>query len=136
MQEILTALKHVHDIWQRIILLDADPRTREAVDAQTVSLLEGLAPASSTDELDTVCGLMHSKKIFPKLLDRTKRARLLDNISSIQCMIPTLHSTFEGIKQLEPACEVLKRSIAPSPKSIRLSLMDLYTAPVSRFHLQ
>lgn len=118
-------------VWKNVILLHMDDRAPESVDSETASLLEGLAPISSSDDLNILRGLIHSRKIFPKIRDRTKRVELLANIEGIKYMIPTLYSLFEGIKQLEPACNILKRLISPTRKSIRESLIDLYSPPAT-----
>lgn len=87
-------------------------------------MLEGLAPAVSSIDRSTVRGLVASKRLFPKVSDADTRETLLRNVCQVEGLIPSLHFVFEGLKQLEPACAVLKElSGADTRRTIRQSLL-------------
>ena len=103
----------------------------DVTDEDTVRSVEGLAPASSEDDFNTVNAKMKSKAIFTKVTDAAMRGTLLDNICGVHGFIPSLRLVFEGLKTLEPACEVLKKLVGDPRKTIRQALMDSYTGELT-----
>ena len=125
----MCALHNLASVWNEQVFGGVDEQLKSYADAETVDELEGLAPASSDDDLNALRGLMHSKKLFPRLCDPVKRERLLENLSRQRFMIPTLHSISESVKQLEPACNTMKRLCGGKPQcTIRQNLFSIYSA--------
>lgn len=125
-QELLNYLHHIEETWKSI-LGDLPP---SCVDVETVEKLQSLAPATASHDMNTIQKLMEDKIIFPQIINPDSRDHLLGNIKSISSMIPSLHTFFEGLKYLEPCCEILKSLLHPKlKKSIRQSLFASYSQP-------
>jgi hypothetical protein len=61
---------------------------------------------------------MESRKIFPAILDQLIRDLILQNISSVDCLILLLRTFFENFKYLKPYCIILKHLISNKIKGI------------------
>ena len=126
MKEILHYMRHVSSVWDRIL----GDVPKAAVDEVTVSNLQTLAPARSSEDLNQVKSLIDLKMIFPTISDSTRRNALLSNISGVSCLIPSLWTLFENLKYLKPCCTALKKlSGASGKKTIRHALADSYHCP-------
>ncbi|KIW00819.1 uncharacterized protein PV09_07582 [Verruconis gallopava] len=125
-EEIYNGLDHVYDAWTAFLrgLPDATP---DRFDAESIAFIEGLAPASSDSDRDLIEKEMTTGKLFPRVKAAAHRKTLLENLLGYPYMIPTIKFIFEGLKQLEPACEVLKKFIGQSSRStIRSGFFGAY----------
>lgn len=113
-------------MWTKI-LRGVDDEVKGLIDHESVELLLGLAPGLSQDDLRHLTDLMCSKKFLPRVQDRMQRDQLQRNLSRLQTMIPTLHGVINNLKQLAPACEIMKRlTDGVSRQTIRESFMSSY----------
>ena len=68
--------------------------------------------------MDCIIVLIKSREIFPVILDQLIKDLILQNISSVDCLIPLLKTFFENLKYLKLYCIILKHLIGNKMKGI------------------
>ncbi|KAK3117342.1 hypothetical protein LTR53_001393 [Teratosphaeriaceae sp. CCFEE 6253] len=97
-EEMLHYLRAIHAAWSAILSSARAGSHDEMVDNSTVEHLQGLCPALSSIDADTVRRLMRQQMIFPTVLDATVRTRILSSILIVPDMVPSLFTFFEDLK--------------------------------------
>ena len=105
---------------------------KSAIDGVTVKYLESLAPASSAEDLNLATALVESHTVFPTVTDSSERAKLLDNLRHVSCLIPSFWTMGENLRYLDPCSRALQKLVDTSStgKSLRRAFMDAYRRPL------
>lgn len=112
--------------WRHQILADVDSTYAAAVDASTVAILQSTAPGASAEDSRQVVDGMRTGSIFAGVHDPNVRATLLANLLCLPGLVPSIHTVFEGLKQLEPACAVMKQLAGGHGISIREAMWGAF----------
>jgi len=99
-------------------MLDDIHELKSLVDFRTVQLLQTRNPWASTTDNAIVSDLMHTHVLFPMIIEPEVRSRILSNIQTTDCIIPSLYTFFEDTKWLEPCAKTLRNLL---PTNCRLS---------------
>ena len=123
LQELATYLHHIYGVWTAIL----GPISSRVVDSATVKNLELRAPAASKCDAAFVTRCMKNGTIFPGLSDAEKEA-VLQNLLSVNLIIPSLFTFCEDTKYLEPCAKAIKMLIEPRGQaSLRMYAEQLFT---------
>ncbi len=114
-QELSTYLRRVRHVWSKIT--SSNRRIMNLVDAATVKHLELRAPAASERDANFARTCMDGGKIFAQVLDPLLRKTIINNISAVERVIPSLGTFFEDIKYLEPCAQAVKLLLGLHNKS-------------------
>ncbi|KAI9708411.1 MAG: hypothetical protein M1828_002992 [Chrysothrix sp. TS-e1954] len=117
-EELMHYLKHIGTIWRSIF----GEHPGSILDGLIVDKLELLAPASASHDMSMVRDLMSKGLLFPAASLGTRNA-LLENISRVSGLIPSLRTFFENLKYLEPCSLILKQLL---PRKIRGTVRQAY----------
>lgn len=78
------------------------------VDDATVEYLQLRAPATSTEDRQSIIDAMKSGLLFPLLVNTCTRAELLETLLNIPCLIPTIETLLDNLLYLKPCASVMK----------------------------
>jgi hypothetical protein len=96
-----------------MFLLGKDNGSVMAADPTTVRLIQSRCPGSSREDLDFLCELMNSRRIFPAIDDQTQRQRIWERLASIDYLIPSLSTLQQDYKFLEPCGQAMYSLLKP-----------------------
>lgn len=105
-EEMLCYLRHIDKTWQQITL--GNQELSNAADMATVKGLELRAPAVSRVDAVVVRDLMRSGVLFSRVADPTLRIRLQDSVLRIRCIIPSIATFHENMKNLSIGMHILQ----------------------------
>ena len=129
---MLRYLLHVKCTWQKIFSGLPVQYTEDAVDKETVESIQALAPGISTRDYNSIVVAMDSGLLFPLVKAPEQRHLILQNLQSLDCLIPSFFTFFENLKYLEPCCQIMKGLLKPQfRKSICQELFGSYWHPQS-----
>ena len=122
LQELATYLHHIRYVWTAILA----PTSSRVIDSATVKKLELRAPAASKCDAAFVTSCMRNGTIFPGLSDVEKDV-VLNNLLSVDLIIPSLFTFCEDTKYLEPCAKAMKMLIEPRGQvSLRMYAEQLF----------
>ena len=78
-------------------------------DPETVAELQSMAPGASQNDLDKVTRLMREGRIFRGIQDARKREHILENLGSIQHLIPTIYSLRQDLIYIRPCAMIMRK---------------------------
>ncbi|PQE03467.1 incA domain-containing protein [Rutstroemia sp. NJR-2017a BBW] len=113
-------LKCDHNTW--ITIIGGDYNLAESIDANTVELLEARAPVKSTADKEYILEQFENYSVFPCVYDEVARARLQQNVLSIDGMIPSIRTFTEDTLWLEDSLAAVKKLIDPGKFQLRDAL--------------
>ncbi|KAH6666374.1 hypothetical protein B0J14DRAFT_678379 [Halenospora varia] len=126
-RELLHYLEHVRKTWESIT--GGDVRVRQAVDIETVRLLEMLAPATSIVDRNFISREMRSGgRLFPSIHDNTLRQSIKSNLLGLPVMIPTIASFHENTNYLRIGVNIIRNHLLNQNSQPSLKKKDLYEA--------
>ena len=131
LQELATYLHHIRHVWTAIL----GPISSRVIDSATVKNLELRAPAASKCDAAFVTRCMRNGTIFPGLSDAEKEV-VLNNLLSVDLIIPSLFTFCEDTKYLEPCAKAIKILIEPRGQaSLRMCAEQLFTESYAVEHV-
>ncbi|PQE17585.1 incA domain-containing protein [Rutstroemia sp. NJR-2017a WRK4] len=119
-QELIHYLHHIKNTW--ITIIGGDYNLAEGIDANTVELLEARAPVKSTADKEYILEQFENYSVFPCVYDEVARARLQQNVLSIDGMIPSIRTFTEDTLWLEDSLAAVKKLIDPGKFQLRDAL--------------
>ncbi|KAL6722255.1 structural constituent of cuticle [Lecanora helva] len=106
--------RYLHCVWRTWNhVTQGDISICSHLDASTVEILEGRCPAVPTDRRYIEA---QQSLLFTTVTDPHKRETLMARISSIEYLIPSIHTFLEDTKYLEPCAKIMKRLLPPKSK--------------------
>lgn len=125
----MSYLAHISKIWSYIL---ADLPSRY-VDAYTVACLEGRSPKLARQDRVYLNEKIDAGEIFC-WVSEIHRTKLRQKISSVFCIIPSLHTFLEDTKWLEPAAKAVRVILFKESRlTIRKQLSDYFVLEACRF---
>jgi hypothetical protein len=97
-------------------------------DPESVKLVELKAPGLSRNDLELLREPMQNEELFPLIRDPNQREIIWARLSSIEDLIPTIHTLFEDVKYLRLLQRAIRRLLLPDFKgTIRKTLRRAFT---------
>ncbi|KAF2278978.1 uncharacterized protein EI97DRAFT_413974, partial [Westerdykella ornata] len=132
-EEMICYLSHVDTTWRKILSCNSGSLPASVVDSKTVEKLQLLRPCADSDKY-IIQKLMKERVLFPNILDDSTRLRLLENICSLTCLIPSLWTFFENLKFLEPCCDSLRQILGNDIHgTLKSTLLSSYSPPAKSY---
>lgn len=103
------------------------------LDSQTVSLLELLSPAHSSEDRTTISHFMHEGKIFPAIQDTERRHAIKEKLLRQHIRIPSLRSFLEDCRYLSYGSRILSSVVPPGRKKrvdLRTQYSNIHSGPL------
>lgn len=110
---LINYLTYIYDVWSAITR--GDPTLAQAVDVDTVQLLQHYVPRSCDG--DTIRALFRSMKVFPHVTEHGTRDALQQSVLNIPGFIPSIGTFHKDSTYLSLATKAIKRWIEPETQS-------------------
>ncbi|OCK73850.1 hypothetical protein K432DRAFT_311912, partial [Lepidopterella palustris CBS 459.81] len=98
-------LENILATWKDIV--GGNENLMKLIDSETIAALELRAPSFSRERL-YLRALFEEGLLFKAITDKESRENIWRNLTTIQGLIPTLHTFFEDVKYLGPPAKVMK----------------------------
>ena len=102
-------LKRIENTWDTITL--PSRHIWRFVDIQTVEALQRRVLGISRANRDFTIYAMRKGSLFPKIKDESIRQRVEEPLLSIRCLIPSIKSMHENLKNVEIGSKLLKKFV-------------------------
>lgn len=110
-QEILRYLRHIREVWSRLVEGGEDAMAK--IDTETVKALELRAPRASTKDAEILRAQLRHGTVFGAFNVR-ERNEILRRLQTVEGLIPSLFTFFKDIQYLELCSNSVKRLTALS----------------------
>lgn len=113
-EDIISYLHHVRDIWNRILGTHDEGAHDEAkglLDVETVQFLQYKSPSTSPDDKKSIREAMGRGELFALVSDRGARDRILQNVLSLQVVIPSIASFHKNMKYFSIGAKIIQKYV-------------------------
>ncbi|KAL2005962.1 hypothetical protein VTN00DRAFT_9616 [Thermoascus crustaceus] len=123
-EEIIHYLREIRKFWGSLV--EFRPERMAKIDRKTVEALQGLAPGVSSEDRESIDGLISSGQIF-RGFSEEERNSIWDKIQKFKRLIPSLFTFFQDVHILERCAQhVLKLLDQPMQPTIRLTMEFMF----------
>ena len=123
-KELIRYLDRIKYVWTSI--LGGDEELMYNLDPETVELFEGRAPKTSLADRNFITQAIESRSAFSLLHNEVKRLRLLENVATIDGMIPLIKTLAKDSLYLEDCAKAMRTLIDPTECHIREAVQHMW----------